>query len=147
MPDEDIIRLNLDQERQAYEAKLEEEQEAREPESTGPKKMGTGVFLFALILTFIQFAVEIPDAGLLGWVVAAPISILLWFLLRPYNKSLKSGRWILGSLLAWDAIPFISLIPVDIFAIIYVYVKSRSAVAEHLENLANKVKNRGSDQS
>lgn len=138
MDDEDIIKLNLDQERQEYMARLEAEQKEREPETTGPKKMGPGILLFSLALAFIQLGIEWLTLGTIGWILGAPISVLLWFMLRPYTKSLKSAKWILGSSLVTDSLPFIGLLPVDIVAIVYVFIKSRSALVEHLANLAEK---------
>ena len=142
MDDEDIIKLNLDQQRQEYMARLEADQEEREPETTGPKKMGFGLLLGALTLALIQLGIEWLTLGVLGWILAAPISVLLWFVMRPYTKSLKTAKWVLGSSLVADSFPFVGLIPIDIIAIIYVFIKSRSAFAEHIANMAEKFKNK-----
>lgn len=140
--DDEIIRLNLDQQRREYQERLEMEQDEREAETTGPKKMGTGVFLIAMLLACLILGIEWLSWGTLGWLLAVPINIGSWFILRPYNKALKRGKWILGTSLVTDSFPFVGVIPVDMLGIIYVYLQSHSAAAEHLAKLSEKFKNR-----
>ncbi len=141
--EEDIIKLNLDRQRRAYQARqLESEAEDEQSTAERPNQMGWIVFLIALAFTFTQLGIEAITGGTIGFILCAPISVVLWFMMRPYTKSLKAAKFIVGTSLVVDSLPFIGLLPVDIVAIIYVFVKSRSALAEHLANLAEKRQNK-----
>jgi hypothetical protein len=139
---EEIIQLNLDRERRAYQARelqRQDEKEAEENEEKGrPKQMGWLILIFALALTSIQLGIEWLSLGTIGWMLAAPISVVLWFMLRPYTQRIKTAKFILNTSLIVDSLPIIGLLPVDIVAILYVFVKSRSALAQHLARLAEK---------
>ena len=141
--EEDIIKLNLDRQRRAYQARqLEAEAEDEQSTAERPNQMGWIVFLIALALTFTQVGIEWLTLGTLGWILSAPISVILWFMMRPYTKSLKSAKFIVGTSLVVDSLPLIGLLPVDIVALLYVFIKSRSALVEHLANLAERKNNK-----
>lgn len=136
---EGITRLNLDRQRRAYQVRqFESEAEDEESTTEKPNQMGWIVFLAALTLTFVQLGIEWLTLGAIGWMLAAPISVILWFMMRPYTKSLKAAKFIVGTSLVIDSLPFIGLLPVDILAIVYVFTKSRSALAQHLTTLAKR---------
>ncbi len=136
--EEEEIQYTLAQHQRESLAQAEREEEQKEKESNAPKKMGWGVFSLAMTLAFLILGLEWIDLGTLGWMVAIPINLISWFILRPYNKSLKRGKWILGSTLITDSFPIIGLLPIDMIGIIYVFVVSRSNFAQHLEKLTQR---------
>ncbi|KKU55538.1 MAG: hypothetical protein UX77_C0010G0029 [Parcubacteria group bacterium GW2011_GWA1_47_11] len=138
MTDEDVIKLNLSRERRDYEEKMLKEQTEREFEETKPKKMPTVILFSALFLSMIQIGIEGLTLGTLGWIISAPINGGLYLVLRPYSKYLKTFKWLPGASMVISSLPLIGLIPADILAIFFVYFMSRSALASHLAQAAEK---------
>lgn len=155
MPDtnEDFIKLNLDQARQEYQAQLQVEQEARESEPM-IKQMGWGIFSLGIFLIIVQILLAwLADlAGLTGigliisvicWVLGALISVILFFLMRPYKDSIKEFKIFYDLSLFFDGIPILDSIPLDLFTWIYAFIKSRSKiiqkVASHIPNALEKI--------
>jgi hypothetical protein len=148
MPDtqEDIIRLNLAKERQEYQA----QQAAQEKEGASEvKRMGWGILIRGILLTLIQLGISwIADAvgatgvGLvvsaLCWVAGAGISVILYFLLRPYRDSIKEIRFWINLSLVLNAIPLIDSVPFDLIGIAYAFAKSRSHIVQKIASYAAK---------
>ena len=148
MPDsqEDLIRLNLEQERREY-----QEQQAIEQAQNTPdvKRMGWGVLIGGLLLTLIQVGLSwLADAtaatgvGLVVsafcWAGGGIISVILYFLLKPYRESIKEIRLWVNLSLVLNAIPFVDSIPFDVIAISYAFVKSRSHIVQKLASYADR---------
>lgn len=131
-----IVQQNLELTREL------ERQANQEAEDHGtkdkPKKMGWVVLFIALTLTFVQLGIEWLTLGMIGWILAAPISFILWLMLRSYTKQLEHAKWILNGSLISVSLPFIGLLPIDILAILYVFVKSRKALVEYLARINEK---------
>lgn len=126
MADDEITRLQLDQDRIEYQRRLEAEQEQREPDSTKqPRMMGWGILLFSLFLILIQTGIEWATAGTVGWFIGAPISLILWFILKPYRESMKDARRFLDLTLFWTAIPLVDVLPMDLIGVIFAFIVSR----------------------
>ncbi len=130
MDDELEIKNELEIERAAERMETEAGQESPPPQQ---KRMGILIFLISLFLMLLQTGVEWLTAGTIGWFVGVLISILLFVMLRPYTKSLKRAKFFMNSSLVIDAIPVIDLIPIDIVALVFTFVKSRSKLLQKVE--------------
>jgi len=139
--DEDMIRLNLDQERQAYQARLQEEQEEREQGTTGPAKMGLLLFLPLLLLCAIGDIIDIFTAGTIGWIVGLFIDAILLISIGLNRGGRKQFKRILVGALG-DSIPFLAFFPFRSGFLIWAFMKSRSEATQHLAEMAEKIKNR-----
>ena len=119
------IRAELEEKQLAAQKNLETEKSA----SKKPlKRMGWGKFLLGLVLIIIQAVVDWLGVGIIGFLVGGPISLILWFMIRPYKKSLGSSYWFLNGSLIADAIPFIDLVPIDLLFWPMAFYVSRRAI-------------------
>lgn len=139
--DEDMIKLNLDQERQEYQARLQEEQEERESGTTGPEKMGLLLFLPLLFLCVIGDLIDIFTVGTIGWLVGIFIDVILLVTTGLSKSGRKQFKRILIGAVA-DSFPFVAFLPFRSVFLIWAFIKSRSEAAQYLAEMAEKIKNR-----
>ena len=122
--EEDLIRLNLDQERQEYTARLAAEQEEAEEGSTSPvKRLSGGVFLLVLIISVMADIAEALTLGTLGWFIGSAVDLVLLFIFGfSIKKQMKSV--VLVSLV--ELIPGLDILPFRTFYILFArfYLKS-----------------------
>ncbi|HVZ11121.1 MAG TPA: hypothetical protein VG941_01745 [Candidatus Paceibacterota bacterium] len=114
------------------------------------KRMGWLVFLAALFLILIQLLLNwlatLTAATAVGlivsvicWVADVGISAILFFLTRKYRKSMREARVLWDISLVIDAVPFIGDFPLDLVALIYAFIKSRSKVVQHITAKAEQI--------
>jgi len=139
--DEDMIKLNLDQERQAYQARLQEEQEEREPGTTGPEKMSLLLFLPLLFLCVVGDLIDIFTAGTIGWGIGLFIDAVLLISTGLSKSGRKQFKRILIGAVA-DSFPFVAFLPFRSIFLVWAFIKSRSEAAQHLAEMGEKIKNR-----
>lgn len=135
--EEDIIRLNLDQERQAYQARLEAEQEEREPGTTGPQKMGLIFFIGGLFFCVIGDLIDFFTAGTIGWLIGLFIDtalLVMFGLSKAGRKQLK--RMLVG--LVGESFPIIATLPLRTIFLIWAFIKSRSKIVAEATSVAQK---------
>ncbi|GEM_PF-4825653 len=138
--EEDIIKLNLDRERQAYQARMEAEQEEREPGTTGPEKMSLLLFLPLLFICVIGDLIDIFTVGTIGWVVGLFIDAILLIatgLSRAGRKQFK--RILIGA--AADSFPLVAFLPFRSIFLVWAFIKSRNEKAQYLAEMAEKIEN------
>lgn len=138
MDDEDIIKLNLDQERQAYQAQLEAEREQEEPSTEEPdKKMGLLFFLAALFFSVIGDLIDFFTAGTIGWLVGLFIDgilILMFGLSQSGRKQFKR----MAIAFVGESIPIVAILPLRTIFLIWSFVGSRSKIIKKVENKVSR---------
>ena len=149
-PEQQQEQLESDRARDQIKAEKEEQEKQNQPEV---KRMGWGIFILTFLLMLIQMglgwlaiAVGVTIVALIVsficWVAGAAISGIIWLILRPYRASMKEASLFLKLSLVFDAIPGANSIPVDVLALIYAFMKSRSKIAQKLSSRlssANKI--------
>ena len=142
---EEQNQINLERSR-ALQDKFQQENQAQQPEEPGIKRMGWGVFIIGFVLILLQVAIVDLSAAtfflyVLGWLLGAILSVLLYFLKRPYKKSMKEASWMMDIILAGNLIPFIDILmdifPIGVIVWIYVFIKSRSKTIQKIAHKAH----------
>jgi hypothetical protein len=123
--------VNIEEQRRAATLNAVRASGAQKPEPEKPplKRMSVGLLISSLLLTLIQVAVTWFTGDTLGLILTIPISIGLYFMLRPYRKSMGQGVWLANKLaLIFDSV--FDFIPIDIVTIIWAFVSSRSKLIQ-----------------
>ena len=136
--DEDMIKLNLDQERQAYQARLQEEQEEREPGTTGTEKMGLLLFLPLLFLCVIGDLIDIFTAGTIGWLIGLFIDGILLITIGLTRAGRKQFVRVLIGVFG-DSWPFLAIMPFRTAGLVWAFISSRSKIAKKVSSVTKKV--------
>ena len=131
--DEDMIKLNLDQERQAYQAQLEAEQEEREPGTTGPKKMGLIFFAIAGILCVVADVIDFFTGGTIGWFIGLFVDGILLLMFGLSSAGRKQFKRIIGGLVG-ESFPIIATLPLRTIFLCWAFISSRSKIARKVED-------------
>ncbi|HWA64527.1 MAG TPA: hypothetical protein VG866_01580 [Candidatus Paceibacterota bacterium] len=114
------------------------------------KRMGWLVFIASFFLILIQLALAwvgtaaaATAVGLIVtvicWVADVGISVILFFLTRKYRKSMREARILWDISLVIDAVPFIGDFPLDLIALVYAFIKSRSKTIQHIAAKAEQI--------
>ena len=129
------IEYQLAIERLRYQQQLAEQAKLAATENQ-PPKLGWGVFLLALFLTIIQLGVTWLTGDTLGLILTIPISIGLFFMLRPYRKSMGETAWFANIIaLVFDGL--FDFIPFDILTLIWAFLASRNQTLQKLAHTAS----------
>ena len=135
---DDITRLNLDQERRAYQNKLEAEQKEQEMVDSEPEKIGLIFFSVALFLSVVGDLIDFFTVGTIGWLTGLLIDGILALIFGMSKSGRKQFKRMLVAFMA-ESIPFINMLPFRTIFTIWSFIKSRSKVARRMASVASKV--------
>lgn len=136
--DEDVIKLNLEQQRQEYQARIQAEQEKQESEKLEPKKMGLVFFIAALFFSVIGDLIDFFTGGTIGWLIGLFIDAILALMFGMSSSGRKQFKKMVVGFVG-ESIPFVAMFPFRTITTIWSFISSRSKIAKKLTSVAQKV--------
>ncbi len=128
---EDVIKLNLDQERRAYQDQLQAEQEQNESEAPEPKKMGLIFFLVALFFSVIGDLIDFFTGGTIGWLIGLAIDGILALMFGMSSSGRKQFKKMAIGFVG-ESIPFVAMLPFRTITTIWSFVSSHSKIIKKI---------------